>query len=371
MKAKMFFGIALAALVLSACTPAAPSQPTLLPPTVVVSTSNPSVLATVSPVLPASPSAATSQPTLLPPAVVVPTSNPPVPTTATPVLATSQSSSSSSSLSACTDSAGFVADITVPDNTNFTQGAGFVKTWRIRNTGTCTWNPSYSLVFTNGIQMSSLTSVPFPATAPGATMDLSVNLVAPASGGAYTAKYELHDSSGTPFSIDGGRYVWVTITVGTVAALPTASSTGTGTSGSCTYVENATLVSQLFSLINAARASNGLPALSLNTTLTAAAMGHSTDMACHSSLSHTGWDGSTPKARISAQGYVYSYAEEAIYAQPPEYGGTAQAAVDWWLNDPPHRAILLSSKATEIGLGYAYVAGSALGGYFTADAAAP
>jgi uncharacterized protein YkwD len=198
-------------------------------------------------------------------------------------------------------------------------------------------------------------------------MDLSVNLVAPASGGAYTAKYELHDGSGNPFSIDGGRYVWVMITVGTTAALPTASST----SGSCTYVENATLVSQLFSLINAARASNGLPALSLNAKLSAAAMVHSIGMACHSSLSHTGWDGSTPKARISAQGYAYSYADEAIYAQPPEYGGTAQAAVDWWLNDPPHRAILLSSKATEIGLGYAYVAGSALGGYFTADAAAP
>ena len=49
----------------------------------------------------------------------------------------------------------------------------------------------------------------------------------------------------------------------------------------------------------------------------------------------------------------------------------AQAAVDWWLNDPEHRAILLNAKATEIGFGYAYVAGSDLGGYFTADVGAP
>jgi len=335
MKAKMLFGIVLAVLILSACTPAAISQPTLLPPTVVVSTSTPSVPAT----------------------------------TASPVLPASPSPSPSSSPSACADSAGFVADVTVPDNTNLKQGTGFVKTWRIRNTGSCAWNSNYSLIFTNGDQMGSPTSVPFPATAPGETMDLSVPLVAPASDGAYTAKYELHDTSGNPFPIEGGRYVWVTITVGTTVAAPTTTSSVT--SGSCTYVENASLVSQLFSLINAARASNGLPALSLNTSLTAAAKGHSIDMACHSSLSHTGWDGSTPKARISAQGYAYSYADEAIYAQPPEYGGTAQAAVDWWLNDPPHRAILLSSQATEIGLGYAYVAGSALGGYFTADAAGP
>ena len=361
MKAKMLFGIVLAALILSACTPVATSQPTLLPPTIVVSTGNPSVPVAASPAVPASPSAATSQPTLLPPPAVVSTNSPSDLAAVSPVIP--------AALPACTDSAGFVADVTVPDNTNLKQGTGFVKTWRIRNTGTCAWNANYALIFTNGNQMGSPTSVPFPATAPGETMDLSVPLVAPASDGAYTAKYELHDASGNPFPIDGGRYVWVMITVGTTTAAPTTTSSMT--SGSCTYVENASLVSQLFSLINAARASNGLPALGLNTSLTAAAKGHSIDMACHSSLSHTGWDGSTEKTRISAQGYAYSFADEAIYAQPPEYGGTAQAAVDWWLNDPPHRAILLSSQATEIGLGYAYVSGSALGGYFTADAAAP
>jgi uncharacterized protein YkwD len=363
MKAKLFFGIVLVALVLSACTPTVSSQPTLLPPTVIVSTSVPTLAPTLVPTL-APTLAPTLVPTLFP--TLAPTLVPTLPlVTVSPVAPVSPL--------ACADSAGFVADVTVPDNTNFKQGTAFVKTWRIRNTGTCTWDSNYTLFFTNGTQMGGPASVPFTATAPNATMDLSVNLVSPASDGAYTAKYELHDASGKPFSIDGGRYVWVTITVGTAIASPTASSAGTGagTSGTCKYVENATLVSQLLNLINAARTANGLTALTLNPKLGASAMSHSIDMACNSSLSHAGSDGSTIKSRIAAQGYTYSYADEAIFAQPPEYGGTAQAAVDWWLNDPEHRAILLNAKATEIGFGYAYVAGSALGGYFTADVGAP
>jgi uncharacterized protein YkwD len=351
MKAKLFFGIVLATLILAACTPTAPSQPTLLSPTVIVSTNVPTLVPNLIP---------TNIPTFVP--SLVPTL---VPATVSPVTPAASS--------ACADSASFVADVTVPDNTNFKQGATFAKTWRIRNTGTCTWDSNYTLFFANGNQMSGPASLPLPTTAPDATMDLSVNLVAPASDGSYTAKYELHDASGKPFSIDGGRYIWATIAVGTAVASPTASSagTGTGTSGTCKYVESATLVSQLVNLVNAARTANGLTALTLNSKLSASAMSHSIDMACHSSLSHKGWDGSTIKSRIAAQGYSYSYADEAIFAQPPEYGGTAQAAVDWWLNDPGHRAILLNPQATEIGFGYAYVATSALGGYFTADVGAP
>jgi uncharacterized protein YkwD len=273
----------------------------------------------------------------------------------------------------CTDSASFVDDVTVPDNANFGQGVAFVKTWRIRNTGTCTWDENYSMVFVNGTQMNSLASIPFQLTAPGATLDVSVNLVAPSTDGAYIGNYELHNPAGQLFLIDNTQYIWVKITVGTGIAQASVPVTGTDpvTVGSCTYTENAGLLNELFSLINSARATNGLPALSLNAKLSASAMSHSIDMACHSSLSHTGSDNSSITDRISAQGYSYSYWNEAIYAQPPQYGGNAHSAVEWWLNDASHRVILLSQDATEIGVGYAFVAGSTLGGYFTIDVAAP
>lgn len=273
----------------------------------------------------------------------------------------------------CTDSASFVDDVTVPDGTKFDAGVSFLKTWRIRNTGTCTWNENYGMVFVEGTQMTSPAVLPLAATAPGETLDVSVNLVAPSEDGVYTGFYELQNPAGELILIDETRFIWVKISVGTgvaQGATPVAG-TGTGTSGTCTYTENSVLLNEMFALINSARVVNGLPELTLNAKLSAAAMRHSIDMACSSRLSHTGSDGSYITDRIAAQGYTYSYWNEAIYAQPPEYGGNAQAAVDWWLNDPPHRVILLAPDATEIGVGYAYVAGSALGGYFTIDVAAP
>jgi uncharacterized protein YkwD len=289
----------------------------------------------------------------------------------------------------CTNNASFVSDVTIPDNTNINQGSTFEKTWRIRNTGTCTWNDHYSMIFVNGDQMNSIASIPFKETPPGGTLDLSVDLVAPSADGNYTGNYELHNAARQMFLIDNTRYVWVKIAVKTGAAqLPaptgkasilippsgTATATkspATGIAGNCTYTEDANLRNDLLSLINAARAANSLPALKLNSKLSAAAMSHSIDMACHSSLSHTGSNGSSITDRFNTQGYAYSYWNEAIYAQPPQYGGNAQAAVDWWLNDATHRPILLSPVATDIGTGYASVDSSALGGYFTVDVGAP
>ena len=39
----------------------------------------------------------------------------------------------------CTLRATFVADVTVPDDTVYDKEEDFVKTWRIRNSGTCRW----------------------------------------------------------------------------------------------------------------------------------------------------------------------------------------------------------------------------------------
>src|SRR5690606_3738857 len=35
--------------------------------------------------------------------------------------------------------ASFVADVTIPDNTNIAVSKAFTKTWRLRNSGSCTW----------------------------------------------------------------------------------------------------------------------------------------------------------------------------------------------------------------------------------------
>ena len=44
----------------------------------------------------------------------------------------------------------YVADVTVPDNTQLDNGEAFVKTWRVRNAGTCDWPEDTVLAFSGG-----------------------------------------------------------------------------------------------------------------------------------------------------------------------------------------------------------------------------
>jgi hypothetical protein len=116
------------------------------------------------------------------------------------------------------DWAQFVADITVPDGTSFAPGATFTKTWRLKNIGTCTWTTSYSLVFVSGSQMGAPSAVALPSSvAPGATVDISVNMTAPATNGHYRGYWQLRNASGVLFGI--GAYAnssfWVDINVAT------------------------------------------------------------------------------------------------------------------------------------------------------------
>src|ERR1044071_7457456 len=124
--------------------------------------------------------------------------------------------SSASAAQTCSDWAQFIADVTVPDGTRYDPGATFTKTWRLRNIGTCTWTTSYTMVFDSGTQMGTTASVPFgTSVAPGATIDLSVNMTAPSSAGHYIGYWKFKNAAGTPFGIGytANRDWWVEINV--------------------------------------------------------------------------------------------------------------------------------------------------------------
>jgi hypothetical protein len=126
--------------------------------------------------------------------------------------------------SAC-NAAAFVADVTIPDGTYEDPGEVFVKTWRLKNVGTCTWNTSYGLFFDSGSQMSGPDLVLMPQyVSPGQAVDVSVTLTAPTSAGIYRGYWKLRSPSGQVFGIGSGFYsaFWVEIRVltplqGTVA----------------------------------------------------------------------------------------------------------------------------------------------------------
>ncbi len=110
----------------------------------------------------------------------------------------------------------FVTDVTVPDNTGYGPGASFVKTWRIKNVGSCTWTTNYKMVFDSGEAMGGPASVALPGNvAPGQTVDLSVNLTAPSNPNTYQGFWKLQNASGVRFGMGSAdKPWWVKIVVG-------------------------------------------------------------------------------------------------------------------------------------------------------------
>jgi len=99
---------------------------------------------------------------------------------------------------------------TIPDGTEMEPGESFVKSWRIRNDGSCTWGSGYKLVFSSGDRMGGPTSQSLTSSVrPGETTDISINLKAPSADGLYTGYWELESDQGEQF----GNY-WVKIRVG-------------------------------------------------------------------------------------------------------------------------------------------------------------
>lgn len=89
---------------------------------------------------------------------------------------------------------------TVPDGSTFLPGYYFTKSWRLQNTGSCTWTTGYALVFLSGNQMEGQAVYNFTSTiASGQSVDLSINLRSPASPGTFTGLWMLRNASGKLF----------------------------------------------------------------------------------------------------------------------------------------------------------------------------
>jgi len=101
----------------------------------------------------------------------------------------------------CTPAAVLVGE-NPPDKTVYKPGEYFWKTWTFVNTGTCTWDPSYSLVFWDGDRMEGSASYPFvEVVRPNETMDISIYLQAPATEGIATGYWRFKSPWGTDFGV--------------------------------------------------------------------------------------------------------------------------------------------------------------------------
>lgn len=104
------------------------------------------------------------------------------------------------------DNAAWISDITIPDFSEMAPGAQFVKTWKVKNNGTCAWTTSYRLVFGWGGEGTNWNTAPpvymTRVIDPGEEVDISVTLTAPLAAGQYGAHFRMQNNNGFNFGID-------------------------------------------------------------------------------------------------------------------------------------------------------------------------
>jgi hypothetical protein len=175
-----------------------------------------------------------TQAAILNPPTVPPTSTANFLTTTLAVSTTSVIATSIPPTQTC-DVAQFVDDVTVPDGTTLKPNETFTKTWRFKNVGTCSWTPSYAVVFSSGDSMNGPATQALTGNVnPGQTVDISVELTTPAAAGNYKGFWKLRNAAGVHFS---QFYVDIKVQAATATAGPTTitlNATG-GTEGGTVY----------------------------------------------------------------------------------------------------------------------------------------
>ena len=235
--------------------------------------------------------------------------------TATPATATATNTLAPATLAAASDtpipfptqvcdSGQFISE-TIPDGTSETPGAAFVKTWRLKNIGNCTWTTSYNVVFLNGNAMGAPSAVPLSGNVgPGQQVDIAVNMTAPAAPGNYTGNWSLRNASGVLFGLgsSGGPF-WVKIKV----AAPTATKTATLTGAPPSSPSTSQVLSQVS--IPASGAGNATATCPAGSIVTGGGYAGSPNLLVYSTYASTnGWQAYGQNLTGSPQG-LNAYAE--------------------------------------------------------------
>ncbi|MBG0769035.1 CAP domain-containing protein, partial [Methanococcus maripaludis] len=139
--------------------------------------------------------------------------------------------------------------------------------------------------------------------------------------------------------------------------------------------KNAQIEQYIFEYTNMERSSYGLEALVLDSALSQISQDHSDDMAENDYFSHINLDGETPTDRAIAADYnVVKYLGDGYYstgigeniAKMPtgnvigigyvsdDAESIAKAIVDAWMDSDGHRANILNSQYTNMGIGVAF-----------------
>jgi hypothetical protein len=173
----------------------------------------------------------TSPPSLTPELKLTPTLTP-------SGIPTSAATRPAATLGSTCDSATYVSDVTIPDGTVIAAGGSFIKTWSLRNSGTCEWTTSYALAYLSGSKMDGSTTKMTATVAVGGSVNISVGMYAPLSAGTYIGYWRMQNAAGSFFGDQ--VFVKIVVTGGTVTVTTTRTTTGTAATRTNTPTSTAT-----------------------------------------------------------------------------------------------------------------------------------
>ena len=109
----------------------------------------------------------------------------------------------------CLNGMMYLNDVSLPNRTVLVPNMNATKTWRIKNTGTCTWDSTYTFNYVKGSVLGPTSVKINKLVGPGESYEISVDLVTPAANGEYTSWWQMRSPNGTNF----GQTIWYDIQV--------------------------------------------------------------------------------------------------------------------------------------------------------------
>lgn len=203
MKTRVSIFVLVTSVLLAACAPATPIEPT--PDVLAIRTSAANTVVAEF-TLTAAAFTPTSQPPTQTPTLEIPTETP------TFALATDPTLIALGTPGALCDNFSFdlaTVDVTILDGTAMTPAQEFVKTWKIKNTGNCAWGDGYSLTYSYGEKMDGQPVPIGTVVQVDQEVEVSVSFKAPIAIGEYTSAWQMTNAKGIPF----GKVVFVKIIV--------------------------------------------------------------------------------------------------------------------------------------------------------------
>jgi len=108
----------------------------------------------------------------------------------------------------------FVADINYPDDTGVAAGSEFIKTWKIRNVGTCAWGAGYKVAYAGySDKMGGAPAAITTVVQPGQEIEVSVQFKAPTKPGVYVSAWTMANPQSVNFFDVNGKPFYLRVVV--------------------------------------------------------------------------------------------------------------------------------------------------------------